>query len=137
MTNHLHLLVTPEHAHRVLQVIMSVGRRYVQYVNRSYGRTGTLWDSRYNSSVVQAETYLLLCQRYIELNPVHAGMVADPGSYRWSSYRANALGEPNSLVSPHTLYLELGDSPERRQAAYWEIFRAPSTRLLCATCAWR
>lgn len=125
MTNHVHLLVTPEHAQRVPQVIMSVGRRYVQHVNRSYGRTGTLWDSRYKSSVVQAETYLLLCQRYIELNPVRAGMVADPGAYRWSSYRANALGESNAMLSPHPLYLELGDSPERRQAAYREIFRAP------------
>ena len=82
MTNHVHLLLTPEHAETVPSVIMSVGREYVQHINRTYGRTGTLWDSRYKSSVVQAQTYLLLCQRYIELNPVRAGMVSDPnGTY--------------------------------------------------------
>ena len=108
MTNHVHLLLTPEDADRVPQVLISVGRRYVQYVNHNYGRTGTLWDGRYKSSLVQAETYLLFCQRYVESNPVRAGMVADPGQYRWSSYRANALGVPDSLLTAHPLYLALG-----------------------------
>lgn len=101
MTNHVHLLLTPEEVERVPQVLISVGRRYVQYVNHTYGRTGTLWDGRYKSSLVQAETYLLFCHRYVELNPVRAGMVADPARYRWSSYRANALGEADTLVTPH------------------------------------
>jgi putative transposase len=123
MTNHVHLLLTPEQAQSVPRLIMSVGRKYVQHINRTYGRTGALWDSRYKSSVVQAETYLLLCQRYIELNPVRAAMVADPGAYRWSSYRANALGDASAIVSPHSLYLEMGRNPNTRQAAYRELFR--------------
>jgi putative transposase len=123
MTNHVYLLLTPEEAERVPQVLISVGRRYVQSVNHTYGRTGTLWDGRYKSSLVQAETYLLACHRYVELNPVRAGMVADPALYRWSSYRANALGEPGALLTPHALYLGLGDDEETRRAAYRELFR--------------
>jgi putative transposase len=123
MTNHLHLLLTPEHADRVPQVLVSVGRRYVQSINRIYGRTGTLWEGRYKSSLVQAETYLLLCQRYIELNPVRAGMVTDPADYRWSSYRANALGASDALLLPHSLYLALGADDDARRAAYRELFR--------------
>jgi putative transposase len=123
MTNHVHLLLTPEAAKRVPQVLISVGRRYVQYINSTYGRTGTLWDGRYKSSLVQAESYLLLCQRYIELNPVRAAMVADPAHYRWSSYRANALGEPDALLGPHPLYLALGADADARRAAYRELFR--------------
>ena len=123
MTNHVHLLLTPEHAQTVPRVMMSVGRQYVQHVNRTYARTGTLWDGRYKSSVVQAETYLLLCQRYIELNPVRAGMVADPGAYRWSSYRANALGEANAMLSPHPVYRDMGHSPGERREAYQALFR--------------
>jgi putative transposase len=122
MTNHVHLLLTPAHAERLPQVLISVGRRYVQYVNHSYGRTGTLWDGRYKSSLVQAETYLLLCQRYIELNPVRAGMVADPAEYRWSSYRANALGERDAVVLPHPHYLALGDEDDTRRRAYRDLF---------------
>jgi putative transposase len=95
----------------------------VQYVNRTSGRTGTLWDGRYKSSLVQAEAYLLLCQRYIELNPVRAGMLADPAGYRWSSYRANALGQPDALVTAHPLYLALGADDDARRAAYRELFR--------------
>ncbi|MEJ2328201.1 MAG: hypothetical protein P8Y25_15975 [Chromatiaceae bacterium] len=89
----MQLLLTPERAVSVPEVLIAVGRRYVQFINRTYGRTGTLWDGRYNSSLVQAETYLLFCQRYIELNPVRAGRVADPTDCHWSSYRANALGQ--------------------------------------------
>jgi putative transposase len=101
-----------------------LGRRYVQYVNRSYRRTGTLWDSRYKSSLIQAETYLLACQRYVELNPVRAAMVEDPAHYRWSSYRANALGQADALLTVHPVYLALGRGPKERQGAYRALFRA-------------
>lgn len=122
MTNHVHLLLTPENAALIPRLLMSLGRRYVQYVNRAYGRTGTLWDSRYRSSLVQADTYLLTCQRYIELNPVRAAMVADPSQHRWSSYRSNALGAPESRLTPHPLYLELGTNGRERRCAYRALF---------------
>jgi putative transposase len=122
MTNHVHLLLTPTRAEAIPRIVAALGRRYVQHINRTYGRTGTLWDSRYKSSVVQAETYLLFCQRYIELNPVRAGMVADPAEYRWSSYRHNALGADDRLLSPHEVYLGLGAAPGERQGAYRALF---------------
>ena len=128
MTNHVHLLLTPKKAEAVPRLIISLGRRYVQYINRSYRRTGTLWDSRYKSSLIQAETYLLLCQRYIELNPVRAAMVDDPAHYRWTSYRANGLGAADSRITPHPLYRSLGRSDKERQAAYRALFRAPLDR---------
>lgn len=128
MTNHVHLLFTPRKAEAVPKLIISLGRRYVQYVNRSYRRTGTLWDSRYKSSLVQAETYLLACQRYIELNPVRAAMVEDPAHYRWTSYRSNALGQQDPRLTPHPLYLSLGRSDKDRQAAYRALFRAQLDR---------
>jgi putative transposase len=96
--------------------MQSLGRRYVQYANRQYRRTGSLWEGRYKSSVVQAESYLLACMRYIELNPVRAAMVADPGGYRWSSYRANGLGQPDARLTPHPLYLGLDVEPARAAA---------------------
>jgi len=123
MTNHVHLLLTPPAPEAVSRLMISLGRRYVQYINRTYRRTGTLWDSRYKSSLVQEEHYLLLCQRYIELNPVRAGMVEDPAHYRWSSYRANGLGQPDRLLTPHPLYLGLDNSEEERRAAYRDLFR--------------
>jgi putative transposase len=115
MTNHVHLLLTPRKAAAIPKLMISLGRRYVQYINRTYKRTGTLWDSRYKSSLVDAESYLLRCQRYIELNPVRAGMVEDPAHYRWTSYRANALGQADSRITPHALYRSLG--VKRRRAA--------------------
>ena len=96
----------------------------MQYINRSYRRTGTLWDSRYKSSWVQAETYLLACQRYIELNPVRAAMVEDPAHYRWTSYRANGLGQTDARLTPHALYRALGRGDKERQANYRGLFRA-------------
>ena len=128
MSNHVHLLLTPRKAQDVPKLIISLGRRYVQYVNRSHGRTGTLWDSRYKSSLVHAETYLLACQRYIELNPVRAAMVEDPAHYRWTSYRSNALGQPDPRLTPHSLYLSLGRGDKDRQAAYRALFRAQLDR---------
>jgi putative transposase len=123
MTNHVHLLLTPKKAEAVPKLLISIGRRYVQYINRTYKRTGTLWDSRYKSSLIQAETYLLSCQRYIELNPVRAAMVEDPAHHRWTSYRANALGQPDSRIKQHALYLSLGRTEEERQHAYRALFR--------------
>ncbi len=123
MTNHVHLLLTPRQAEAVPRLIIALGRRYVQYINRSYRRTGTLWDSRYKSSLIHAETYLLACQRYIELNPVRAAMVDDPGYYRWSSYRANALGQEDKALTPHAVYRALGANEKTRQSAYRALFR--------------
>jgi putative transposase len=92
MTNHIHLLITPESKDGLSKVMQSVGRRYVQYFNTSYQRTGTLWEGRYKATIVDSESYLLTCYRYIELNPVRAKLVGHPAEYRWSSYHANALG---------------------------------------------
>lgn len=123
MTNHVHLLLTPTETGAPSRLIQSLGCRYVQYANRFYRRTGSLWEGRYKSSVVQAESYLLACQRYIELNPVRAGMVADPAQYRWSSYRANGLGQADERLTPHLLYRQLGPDDEERRAAYRALFR--------------
>lgn len=124
MTNHVHLLLTPPESEAVSQLVISLGRRYVQYINKTYRRTGTLWDGRYKSSLVQADAYLLLCQRYIELNPVRADMVGDPVHYRWSSYRANGLGQVDPLLTPHAVYADLGQSETVRLAAYRALFRS-------------
>jgi len=123
MSNHVHLLLTPERAQAIPRLIISIGRRYVQYVNTTYRRTGALWDSRYKSSLIQAATVLLRCQRYIELNAVRAAMVDDPAHYRWSSYRHNALGRANQYLTPHPLYLALGANAKSRRAAYRALFR--------------
>ncbi len=123
MTNHVHLLLTPTTPGAPARLMQSLGRRYVQYANRQYRRSGSLWEGRYKSSVVQAEAYLLACMRYIELNPVRASMVADPGGYRWSSYRTNGLAQPNSRVTPHVLYLGLDADATRRCEAYRALFR--------------
>lgn len=124
MTNHVHLLITPAKAADVPKLIISLGRRYVQYINTSYRRTGTLWDSRYKSSLIHEDNYLLQCMRYIELNPVRAAMVDDPAHYRWSSYRSNALGQVNALLTTHPLYLGLAETDQARQENYRALFRA-------------
>jgi putative transposase len=123
MTNHVHLLISAERAEAPGALMKALGQRYVQYVNRAYRRSGTLWEGRFRSCLTQEETYLLACQRYIELNPVRAGMVGHPAEYRWSSYRANAQGEADALVKPHSLYEALGSDAASRQAAYRELFR--------------
>jgi putative transposase len=123
MTNHVHLLLTPSVAAQVPALLVSLGRRYVPGVNRRYRRTGTLWDSRYKSSLIEVDAYLLACQRYIELNPVRAGIVSDPALYRWTSYRANALGHHDVMLTAHSVYLALGTSAGERQSAYRAIFR--------------
>ncbi|HMW78220.1 MAG TPA: hypothetical protein PKA22_10500 [Rhodocyclaceae bacterium] len=103
--------------------MISLGRRYPQHINKRYRRTGTLWDGRYMSSLVQADADLLLCQRHIELNPVRAAMVDDRAHYRWSSYRANGLGQSDSLLTPHAFYSSLGASEAGRLANYRSLFR--------------
>lgn len=123
MTNHVHLLLSFECAQSPARLMKHLGQRYTQYFNRTYERSGTLWDGRYRSGPVQTEGYLLACQRYIELNPVRAGMVRHPAQYRWSSYRVNAQGEACSLVSHHPVYTSLGAHAHRRCAAYRELFR--------------
>lgn len=128
MTNHVHLLLTPQDAKAVPKLIIALGRRYVQYINVTYRRTGTLWDSRYKSSLIQAEPYLLACQRYIELNPVRAAMVDDPAHYRWTSYRANALAQTSAIITPHLLYRALGKTAAERQSAYRGMFRTQLDR---------
>ncbi len=123
MTNHVHLLLSPPEPEAVSRLMISLGRRYVRYINKTYRRTGTLWDSRYKSSLVQVEDYFLRCQRYIELNPVRAAMVDDPAHYRWSSYRTNGLGQTDTLLTPHAVYSALGTNDADRLQAYRELFR--------------
>ncbi len=123
MTNHVHLLISTEQPEAVGAMMKALGQRYVQYINRTYKRSGTLWEGRYKSCPTQAETYLLACQRYIELNPVRANMVPHPAEYKWSSYRINAQGEPDNVVTPHLMYTQLGLDEQSRQVAYRKLFR--------------
>jgi len=123
MTNHVHLLMTAKDGDGASQVLKQLGQRYVQYVNRTYRRSGSLWEGRFRSCLVGEEAYFFGCHRYIELNPVRAGMVEHPAEYRWSSYRHNAQGESSGLVHPHALYLALGGDDATRCVAYRELFR--------------
>jgi putative transposase len=123
MTNHVHLLLTPALSHSLPRLMQSLGRRYVRHVNDAHRRTGTLWEGRYRAAPIDSEAYLLACCRYIELNPVRARMVRSPRDYRWSSYRANALGAADPIVRPHALYLTLGRSAAERRESYRALFR--------------
>ncbi len=122
MTNHVHLLMTPGTDASCGLLMKHLGQRYVQYVNRVRKRTGTLWEGRFRSCLAQTENYVLACYRYIELNPVRAGMTRHPRDYPWSSYRANAEGIPNGLRAPHPEYVRLGESSETQRAAYRGLF---------------
>lgn len=124
MTNHVHLLATPNDEHSISRMMQALGRKYVQHFNFAHRRTGTLWEGRYRSTLVDTENYLLSVYRYIELNPVRAGMASHASEYPWSSYRSNAMGKPIKLLTPHTLYLRLGNSEEERQEAYRSLFTA-------------
>jgi len=124
MSNHFHLLATPETAEGIPAMMQSVGRRYVRYFNQQQGRTGTLWEGRYKSTLIQAERYLLACMVYIDLNPVRAGLVRDPADYPWSSHGHYVGRRSDRLVTPHPLYWELGNTPFARDAAYAELVRA-------------
>ncbi len=121
MTNHVHFLVTPQHSTSISNTMKVVGSRYAQYINRGYRRTGTLWEGRHRASMVQSDRYLLTCYRYIELNPVRAGMVKRPEEYKWSSFGANARNH-ESWLTPHPEYLHLGASADQRCRAYRELF---------------
>jgi putative transposase len=120
MTNHLHVLATPATKLGLPKAMQAFGRVYVRYYNDRYSRTGTLWDGRYKAAIIDQERYLLMCMRYVELNPVRARIVEQPQHYRWSSFAANALGARDDIVTPHALYLELGDDAGARAATYRE-----------------
>src|SRR5690625_1311117 len=123
MTNHVHLLLTGRETGSAGRLMKRLGQRYVQYINRTYRRSGTLWEGRFRSCLTKEEAYVMGCYRYIELNPVRAELVEHPGDYRWSSYRVNAQGEASTLITPHSLYSNLGGDAAERQAAYRELFR--------------
>ena len=124
MTNHVHLLVTPHTEDGLSKLMQSLGRYYVQYINYYYERTGTLWEGRYKATLIDSNAYMLTCMRYIELNPVRAGMVDRPGDYPWSSYAYNAQGKADELVTPHVLYNHLSSTDAERRKAYRQLFRS-------------
>lgn len=126
MPNHVHLLGTPHHETSPSLMMQGLGRKYVRHFNHRHARTGTLWEGRYKSCLVQADEYLFEVQRYIELNPVRAQLVDDPADYPWSSYRANALGEASPLRTAHPLYASLGKNRTERLANYQELFDNPA-----------
>lgn len=121
MTNHVHLLMSPMTLESLPRLFMSVGSRYGQYFNRKYQRSGSLWGGRYYASLILSDEQLMRCYRYIELNPIRAGITDAPGAYRWSSYRCNGEGQSDELVVPHELYLRLGRTEAARQANYREL----------------
>jgi putative transposase len=124
MGNHFHLLVIPQTADALPQMMQSVGRSYVRYFNDLHGRTGTLWEGRYKSTVIQTQRYLLACMAYIDLNPLRAGLTADVADYIWSSYNHYIGRKIDKLVAPHPQYWELGNTPFAREAAYAELVHA-------------
>lgn len=124
MTNHTHLLLTPEIPEGPSLLMKFLGQRYVQYINKTYRRTGTLWEGRFRLGVVQSEQYVLACYRYIELNPVRANMVEHPADYRWSSYGANGAGAPVPWLTPHDQYVALGRTGNERLLAYQSLFNS-------------
>ncbi len=127
MSNHFHLLATPQDFDGIPRMMQAVGRRYVRYFNRAQGRTGTLWEGRYRSTLIQAERYLLACMIYIDLNPVRAGLAEAAGDYPWSSYSHYVGLRIDRLVSPHPIYWELGNTPFAREAAYASLVTAGIT----------
>ena len=123
MTNHVHLLATPQTVQGVSRMMQALGRFYVRYFNKKYHRTGALWEGRFKSCVVDSEAYFLTCQRYIELNPVRAGIVNAPEEYMWSSYQANGQGKAINLWQPHDVYLGLAKSKHERLLVYRDLFK--------------
>ena len=118
MTNHVHLLLEPSRQGSLGQILQYVGRRYVRYINNRHGRSGTLWEGRFKSAIVSRDNYLIMCSRYIELNPLRAGIVSRPGDYIWSSYRFHAEGKREQLVDDDPLYAGLGSTQSERQQRY-------------------
>jgi putative transposase len=134
MGNHVHLLLTPSRAGGVAELMRTLSERYARYVEANRKHDGALWEDGYQAVPVHVGRYLLSCMRYIELNPVRARVVARPGQYPWSSFRANALGQDDPLLTPHAHYCALGRSAESRQAAYLALFhgQAQAAQLLRA-----
>lgn len=122
MTNHVHLLATPDEVGAVSRMMQAIGRRYVGGFNARYRRTGTLWEGRFKAALVDSDRYVLACYRYIECNPVRAGMSLGPADYRWSSHAFNALGATDPVTTPHRDYLRLGHDTPSRLAAYRLLF---------------
>jgi putative transposase len=122
MTNHVHLIATPGQEEGLARVMQAVGRQYVRRFNQRHRRTGTLWEGRYRASLIQGDRHLLACQRYVEMNPVRAGMVMRPEQYEWSSHRHHLGLTSDSLVSPHSVYWALGNTPFERELAYRALF---------------
>jgi putative transposase len=122
MTNHVHILLTPTDDDGCSRFMKDVAQRYTQYVNRTWKRTGPLWEGRFKSCLVDSHLYLITCQRYIELNPVRAKMVEHPARYPWSSFRANALGEPSPVTIPHAVFWSLGTDEQDARRAYLQLF---------------
>ncbi|MEE9303176.1 MAG: transposase [Thiotrichaceae bacterium] len=126
MTNHLHLLVTPKDKVELSGFMQSVANRYVRYYNAQHNRTGTIWEGRFKSCLVDSDYYLLTLYRYIEMNPVRSGMVESMSDYCWSSYHHNALGEMNSLITEHERYINLASNKEERLLNYQALFDSPT-----------
>ena len=124
MTNHFHLLATPSTQDGLPQMMQAVGRRYVRYFNDCQARSGTLWEGRYRSTLIETERYLLACMVYIDLNPVRAGLARDAGDYPWSSHGHYAGLYSNRMLTPHPLFWALGNTPFSREAAYAELVHA-------------
>jgi putative transposase len=125
MTNHVHLLVTPEGEDSVPRTMQSLGRRYVRHVNAAHGRTGTLWEGRYRAAPIDTDDYFFSCCVYIELNPVRARVVKHPRHYAWSSYRAHAEGHKDALLTEHDVFARLGRTRDARREAYRALFKRP------------
>lgn len=125
MTNHFHLIVTSASPTGLPEMMQTIGRTYVRFFNARYERTGALWEGRYRASMLHDEKYWMTCLRYVELNPVRAGLVAAPELYRWSSYRTHAVGRPDPLVRPHSLYLAIGATAADRQQAWRTVCESP------------
>jgi len=123
MTNHVHVLATPRGESSMPRAMHWIGCVFAQYLNAKYQRTGSRFEGRYRAAIVHDETYLLTCMRYIELNPVRAGIVANPADYTWSSFRSNAYGETDEVIEAHPNFLGLGCAQRERHIAYRELFR--------------
>ena len=124
MTNHVHLLLTPCGPLGPSTLMRKVGQKYVPYFNRRYARTGTLWEGRFKSCLVESAQYVLACYRYVERNPVRAGMVAAPGGYAWSSHRGNIGLADDKLLKPHAEYSALGSASDSPHSVYRALFDA-------------
>ncbi len=123
LPDHVNILLTPKDSEGASRMMKKLSQRYVQHINRTYSRKGTLWDGRFRSCLIDAENYLLICQRYIELDPVRSGIVDNAEDHLWSSYLHNALGETNTIITPHHYYLALANNHNERLHEYRSLFQ--------------